>query len=315
MIGLLVMECLLWLSHRLGWPTWHKGYAVLTAAATLGVAFLIMLLWFLGSLLFRWRFQFSIRSLLTLVLIVALSFGWLATETKKAREQKELVDQIGNQMGKRSVGYDWQHDAKGSALPNAQPPEPIPVRKLVGDDFFADVDRLTLGGNPFGNALDIDPKETGLQPGTYQGLITAQRAKSRSDPVTDRGLEHLQGLKQLRTLILDDTRITDAGLALLAGLGELEELSLQTTPITDAGIAHLARLKKLRVLSLNFVHQVTDEGIAHLAGLAELQVLSLNCTRVADAGMAHLAGLTKLRESEFLQHRSHRCRSSPTLPD
>ncbi len=299
-IGLLVMECLLWLSHRLGWPTWHKGYAVLTAAATLGVAFLIMLLWFLGSLLFRWRFQFSIRSLLTLVLIVALSFGWLATETKKAREQKELVDQIGNQMGKRSVGYDWQHDAKGSALPNAQPPEPIPVRKLVGDDFFADVDRLTLGGNPFGNALDIDPKETSdssLE--RIKGLSQLKELNLEATPVTDRGLKHLQGLKQLRTLILDDTRITDAGLALLAGLGELEELSLQTTPITDAGIAHLARLKKLRVLSLNFVHQVTDEGIAHLAGLAELQVLSLNCTRVTDAGMAHLAGLTKLRELNF----------------
>ena len=33
LIGLLIVECLLWLSERFGWPTWHKGYAVLTAVA------------------------------------------------------------------------------------------------------------------------------------------------------------------------------------------------------------------------------------------------------------------------------------------
>ena len=33
---LLVVEALLWLSDRLGWPAWHKGYAVLTAVAVVG---------------------------------------------------------------------------------------------------------------------------------------------------------------------------------------------------------------------------------------------------------------------------------------
>ena len=32
-LGLLLAECLLWLSDRLGWPAWHKGYAVLTCVA------------------------------------------------------------------------------------------------------------------------------------------------------------------------------------------------------------------------------------------------------------------------------------------
>jgi hypothetical protein len=45
-LRLLVVECLLWLSDRLGWPTWHKGYAVLTAAAVVGAAILVMLVWF-----------------------------------------------------------------------------------------------------------------------------------------------------------------------------------------------------------------------------------------------------------------------------
>ena len=29
---------LLWLSHRLGCPAWHKGYAVVTCVATVGLA-------------------------------------------------------------------------------------------------------------------------------------------------------------------------------------------------------------------------------------------------------------------------------------
>src|SRR5271166_4349850 len=63
-IGLLVLECLLWLSNWLGWPHWHKGYAVLVSVATVGVVMLMMLLWFAVALVFRCRFQCSIRSLL-----------------------------------------------------------------------------------------------------------------------------------------------------------------------------------------------------------------------------------------------------------
>ena len=46
-LGLLVVVCLLWLSERFGWLPWHKGYAVLTALAVVGVTFVGMLLWFI----------------------------------------------------------------------------------------------------------------------------------------------------------------------------------------------------------------------------------------------------------------------------
>ena len=36
-LALLAVEGLLWLSERLGWLAWHKGYAVLTAVASVGV--------------------------------------------------------------------------------------------------------------------------------------------------------------------------------------------------------------------------------------------------------------------------------------
>ena len=109
---------LLWLSERFGWLGWHKGYAVLTGVAVVGVAMLVMLVWFAVALVFRRRFQFSLRSLLVLVVVVALPFSWLAVEMKKAREQKEVVATISNLAGEADqprefalVDYDYSFDA------------------------------------------------------------------------------------------------------------------------------------------------------------------------------------------------------------
>jgi len=68
-IGLLVVEGCLLLSERWGWFAFneHKGYTVLIAVATVGVALVAMFLWFLASLISGWRFQFGVRSLLGLV--------------------------------------------------------------------------------------------------------------------------------------------------------------------------------------------------------------------------------------------------------
>jgi hypothetical protein len=65
-IGLLLVEFLLWVSNRFRWLP--KGWPVLIAIATLATVMLAMFLWLAGALIFRWRFQFSIRSLLALQL-------------------------------------------------------------------------------------------------------------------------------------------------------------------------------------------------------------------------------------------------------
>jgi tetratricopeptide (TPR) repeat protein len=97
-IALLVVECLLWLSDRLGWPFWHMGYAVLVAVLVVAVAFLFLLLWFAAALLFRWRFQFSIRSLLVLMATVAIVMSGVAVTREKVRKQREAFacDMRGN---------------------------------------------------------------------------------------------------------------------------------------------------------------------------------------------------------------------------
>jgi hypothetical protein len=129
-IALLVVECLLWLSERFQWPTWHKGYAVLIAVAAVAAAFLLMLFWFVVCMLFHWWFQFGIRSLLILTVAVAIPCSWLTAAMKAAKEQGQAVDEIKKLGG--SVGYDWEYDAAGANRLNAQPPGPEWLRKLLG---------------------------------------------------------------------------------------------------------------------------------------------------------------------------------------
>ena len=84
------MEGLLLLSERFQWFTFneHKGWAVLIAVAALGVALLLMLYWFIIAKVFCWRFQFSIRSLLVLIITVAIPCSWMAVELKRARNRR-----------------------------------------------------------------------------------------------------------------------------------------------------------------------------------------------------------------------------------
>ena len=105
-VGLLVMEVCLLLS---AWFQWfpvnrHKGWTVLIAVMAVGLGFLVMFLWFLAALLFRRQFQFSLRSLLLLVVVVAIPCSWLATEMRAARKQRGAVEAVWKAAG--SVIYD-----------------------------------------------------------------------------------------------------------------------------------------------------------------------------------------------------------------
>ena len=163
-LGLLALEALLLLSEWFQWFPFnqHKGWTVLIAIATVGAALVLMFLWFLAALLFRLRFQFSILSLLVLMLAVAVPFSWLTVEREQARKQRAAVDWIEKAGG--FVLYDYEFDPSGNPIPAAKPPGPSWLRKPLGDDYFADVTVVDLHGQE----------------------------------VSDAGLEHLKGLAQLQ---------------------------------------------------------------------------------------------------------------------
>jgi hypothetical protein len=211
-VGLLAVEGLLLLSEWFRWFPFnqHKGWTVLIAVASVGVALLAMFVWLAASLLFRWRFQFTIRALLVLVVVVAIPCSWLAVEMKKAREQREAAQAI---WEAGIVWYDYQFDASRNFVPTPEPTGAAWLRNLLGDNFFTTV------------------------------VFAACE-------VTDARLEHLKALTQLQELFLDGPQLTDTGLEHLKGMTQLRELKLRDTEVSDSGLEHLKALKQLRELDV-----------------------------------------------------------------
>ena len=136
---LLAVEGCLWLC---GWFEWiPKGWPVVMAVAAVAAFLLLMLGWFLLALLFHWRFQYSLMSLLVLTVAVALPFAWLATEMKKAKKQRWVVERVFD-----SVIFDYQPRSGNGWFTGETPPGPAWLRQLLGDDMFVDVVRIDGGG-------------------------------------------------------------------------------------------------------------------------------------------------------------------------
>ncbi len=68
--------------------------------------------------------------------------------------------------------------------------------------------------------------------------------------VTDAGMAHLSGLKQLRRLHLANTAITSAGAKQLEGLENLETLNIYGTKVNDDVLESLTKLPKLKKVFL-----------------------------------------------------------------
>jgi len=86
LIALLPIVAFLFLSERFRWFAFneHKNWTVLIAVAVVCLAIVLMLLWFGVSLIFRLRFQFSIRSLLLFVTLVAVVCSWFSVKMQQA---------------------------------------------------------------------------------------------------------------------------------------------------------------------------------------------------------------------------------------
>jgi hypothetical protein len=137
----------------------------------------------------RWL-QFSLRTLLMLMLAFACGFGWLAYKIERAREQREAVKAIEGLGG--SVDYGAESGGMVASL-----------WKLLGEDLSANVTGVTFTG--------AQVTDAGLA--NLRGLTQLKFLDLGSTRGTDAGLEHLQGLTQLDWLWLDGTQVTDAGLA------------------------------------------------------------------------------------------------------
>ena len=293
-IGLLVVECLLWLSARFQWLGFnqHKGWTVLIALAVVGVVFMGMLVWFVVALIFRWRFQFSFRSLLLMVVVVALPSSWLAVEMKEAKRQREVVQEIVQLQG--HVAYDWEPECLVDGIV-PKLPEPNWLRSYCGEDFFDDVIRF----DRYSLEVEEKPEDEERILVCLSRLTKLRTLDLSNNSVKDADFAKLKGLTRLKSLTLNVCQISDASLKYLEGMQRLEYLALvggMPNQITDVrlGLEYLQGLTRLTHLRVADV-RVTDAGLKSIEGLTQLQELNFWGSEITDAGLGHLKGLTELQ--------------------
>jgi internalin A len=286
MVALVVGVVLLFLSEQFRWFSFndHKGWTVLITVATVAAVLSLTLCWFLISLVFRRRFQYSIRFVMLLALVLAMVCGWLMTELHRANRQRDAVDAA--QKAGCGYFYDDNVSASGDVERTTGPKPAAPFwYEWLGDDFFHDV-------------VAVQPR-TDEALSVWKDLTSLRIILANDSEVTDGGLTAIEQFKQLERLNLQDAgKVTDAGLEHLRGLSQLKTLMLRRTRVTDAGMVNLKDLNQLQILDLGMT-QVSDAGLSHLAGLTELRQLLFWGNKITDAGLVHMRGMTRLQRLEL----------------
>ncbi len=316
LIGLLATEGTLLLSEQFRWFPFneHKGWTVLIAVAGVCAALLLMMLWFAAGLLLRRRFQFSLRSLLVLVVVVAVPCSWMAVKLQEAKRQRETVYALW--QADAVVLYDCEIAVDGSPSPGTEPADPEWLWRFLGIDFFCDAvvvadhfsfprgmnelnDRLRQSGFPPADASPFPPGTLGDEDvADVRKLARLRELWLAHSALSDTGLAQLAGLSHIDYLELGGTQITDAGLEHLREMSRLEVLDLNETRIRDDGLAYLSDLPSLRSLILADT-EVNDAGLEHLGRSASLQAVDLSNTQITDAGLEHLKRLSSLQFLEL----------------
>jgi hypothetical protein len=235
----------------------------------------------------RW-YQYSLRSLMLLVLLVAICMSWFAVKLKQAREQRAIADDIIKNSGE--VFYDYQYDLDcfyGNK--SGEPAGPLWLRHWFGDDLFNNLAGVNISDRP-------------IYDRQLQRLANLHHLKSiilwHADDITDAGIEHLKSLTNLECLWLCNSKVTDAGLKFLEGSTKLKRLTFcNQLKITDVGLQYIRHLKELKYLELSNMN-ITDSGLEAINNLNELEELHIaaaaNSPQITDSGLRHLKSLRRL---------------------
>jgi hypothetical protein len=239
----------------------------------------------------RWP-RFRLRTLLLLVVIIAIPLGW---NVNRARDERRVVSEL-EKLSARIL-YDYQVPQINGVYrfsQTARPPGPEWLRNSLGQEYFVDVVQAMIDGpGPDGRFADNDTLAQLAKLPKLKWLVV------RGDGMTDAGMAHLAGMSELVELGVLSENIAGPGYDQLAVIKGLKKLHLGAR-VTDGVLEHVAKLKQLESLDLWQADEVTDAGFARIATLPRLRTLSIaSSPLVTEAGVAKLAALDHLEELEL----------------
>lgn len=285
----------------------------------------------------RWK-TISLRGLLLLVVAIAVWLGWIVHKARQQRETVAALQKFGgfvhydwefvNGPVKVPQGNLLWKPTWGKFTPDKKPWASIWLRRTLGDEYFQSIAHVSLyvdikkgvadatwvNMGPADNALRMLATQQTvrtLQLGgdqvtddnlAYVGQMTGleELIISWGYRLTDKGFAHLGGLKNLRILYIDSSKMTDAGLETIGKLTNLEELQIAGAGFSDQGLAHLQNLARLKHLSLGDGNQlISDAGATSLTKLKQLEYVDISGWHIGDDGIAKLRELRNLKKVEL----------------
>ncbi len=234
---------------------------------------------FLIAAVVEWRrrrighiWQFTLRELLLVMVILAVILAWWRTNHVRLQKEKDIL-QISEVFNNECLEY------RG----------PVFLIKLLGGrclrDFFK-VTSFSLSNNPNRHVPKLDSKMSGSLPDIE--LLVAEEAKHAD-------FEDIANLRHLTSLVLVNTVVTEADSALIARISSLERLCLYNTSISSKGILTLQSLPRLKELFLDEV-EIGAESARALAYLDNLQYLYIRESQISNSSVTYLANLTRLKQ-------------------
>ena len=116
----------------------------------------------------------------------------------------------------------------------------------------------------------------------------------RQLPITDKAMEAIATLKDLRDLEIGQTKLTDAGIKKITALKQLRQLDTYQLPLTDAAIVSISLLPKLHDVYLEHT-SITDASIPKFKHMKALSVLDITNTNISPKGIKELGDMSSMK--------------------
>jgi hypothetical protein len=176
-----------------------------------------------------------VRVIIGIVLVIGMAAGYVAMGRQKAAKQAEAIEAVVQAGGRVYLDYQWHND---QPVPDAQPPQAMWLRRLVGDAML-------------NHAVAVDLRGVKQPDAVAQSLLLLpylRHINAAGSSVSDASLAIWRRMPGLTQLDLHGTRITDAGVEYLSHLRQLKRVDLTDTSVSNDAVKRLrAALPKCEV--------------------------------------------------------------------